>query len=219
MVARAVAHVPGATRKFFKDRHTKSIDHAPPRVDEALVRTEVLLPGGLVGVRPLAADGLPGLLPARGIAVSEWPQTRKRNHPLPSFLETSRIDGVKATLHDRTPGSHRIFRRISSSCFSGATSFPSNSAIIWACFLSFFSTDGHACKCMGFSPGLSRVIIRKSRWTFRRTALLSSFDLSAPDASADLIIDRGGFQTHCSCFTIASLTCVERRLAALSRDA
>ena len=78
MVARAVAHVPGATRKFFKDRHTKSIDHAPPRVDEALVRTEVLLPGGLVGVRPLAADGLPGLLPARGIAVRMASKSKKK---------------------------------------------------------------------------------------------------------------------------------------------
>ena len=37
---------------------------------------------------------------------SEWAQIRKRNHPLPSFLETSRIDGVKAPLHNGTPRSH-----------------------------------------------------------------------------------------------------------------
>ena len=86
MVARAVAHVPGATRKFFKDRHTKSIDHAPPRVDEALVRTEVLLPGGLVGVRPLAADGLPGLLPARGIAVSIRMASNSKKKPPTSII-------------------------------------------------------------------------------------------------------------------------------------
>ena len=78
---------------------------------------------------------------------------------------------------------------------------------------SFFSTDGHACKCIGFSPGRSRVISRKSRWTFRRTALLSSFDLSAPEASADLIMLLGGFQTHWSCLIIASLTCVEWTLS------
>ena len=64
---------------------------------------------------------------------------------------------------------------------------------------------------MGFSPGRSKVIIRKSRCTFLNTAEDSSLDLSAPDASADLIMLRGGFQTHCSCLTIASLTCVERR--------
>ena len=153
----------------------------------------------------------------RGASRSERPQNPKRNHPLPSFLETSRVDGVKASLHDGTPRSHRIFRLISSSCFSGATSFPRSSAIIWAWRRSFFSTDGQACKCMGLSPGRSSVIIRKSRCTFLSTALLSSFDLSAPDASADLIIDRGGFQTHCSCFTIASLTCGERRLGSRTR--
>ena len=47
---------------------------------------------------------------------------------------------------------------------------------------------------MGFSPGRSRVISRKSRCTFRSTAEDSSFDLSAPLASADLIMERGGFE-------------------------
>ena len=42
--------------------------------------------------------------PARSIAVrSEWPQTRKRNHPRPRLMDTSRIDGVNAPLHDGTP--------------------------------------------------------------------------------------------------------------------
>ena len=27
---------------------------------------------------------------------SEWPQNRKRNHPRPSLMHTSRVDGVKA---------------------------------------------------------------------------------------------------------------------------
>ena len=36
---------------------------------------------------------------------SERPQNRKRNHPRPSFPETTRIDGVKASLHNGTPRS------------------------------------------------------------------------------------------------------------------
>ena len=36
---------------------------------------------------------------------SESAQNRKRDHPLPSFLETSRVDGVKAPPHDGTPRS------------------------------------------------------------------------------------------------------------------
>ena len=34
---------------------------------------------------------------------SERPQNTKRDRPLPSFLETTRIDGVKAPQHRRTP--------------------------------------------------------------------------------------------------------------------
>mmetsp|Transcript_11881 Transcript_11881/g.35080 ORF Transcript_11881/g.35080 Transcript_11881/m.35080 type:complete len:239 (+) Transcript_11881:4615-5331(+) len=102
--------------------------------------------------------------------------------------------------------SSRIFRRISSSCFSGATSFPSSSAMYCACLRSFFRTCGQSWRCMGFSPGRSSVISRKSRCTFLRTAELSNLDLSAPLASADLIMERGGFQTHCSCCIMASLT-------------
>merc|ERR1712078_501742 len=41
---------------------------------------------------------------------SERPQTRKRNHPFPSFLETTRVDGVKASLHDGTPRSYALRR-------------------------------------------------------------------------------------------------------------
>ena len=37
---------------------------------------------------------------------SERPQTRKRNHPRPRLMDTSRVDGVKASLHNGTPGSH-----------------------------------------------------------------------------------------------------------------
>ena len=36
---------------------------------------------------------------------SERPQHRKRDHPLPSFLETTRVDGVKAPQHRGTPDS------------------------------------------------------------------------------------------------------------------
>ena len=39
-------------------------------------------------------------------AASECTQNRKRDHSLPSFLETTRVDGVKASLHNRTPRSH-----------------------------------------------------------------------------------------------------------------
>ena len=35
-------------------------------------------------------------------SVSKRAQTRKRNHPPPSFLETSRVDGVKAPPHFKT---------------------------------------------------------------------------------------------------------------------
>ena len=37
---------------------------------------------------------------------SETAQTRKRNHPRPRLMDTSRVDGVKASLHNGTPGSH-----------------------------------------------------------------------------------------------------------------
>ena len=43
----------------------------------------------------------------RRLRGSEWPQIRKRNHPRPSFPETTRVDGVKAPLHDGTPRSYR----------------------------------------------------------------------------------------------------------------
>ena len=62
MVARTIAHVPGATGELLKDRHAESIDHAPPRVDEPLIATQVLLAGRFISMSPLAADGLPGLL-------------------------------------------------------------------------------------------------------------------------------------------------------------
>ena len=37
---------------------------------------------------------------------SERPQTRKRNHPRPRLMDTSRVDGVKAPLHNGTPRSY-----------------------------------------------------------------------------------------------------------------
>ena len=43
--------------------------------------------------------------------MSERPQNRKRDHPLPSFLETRRVDGVKAPPHDGTPRSRRACYR------------------------------------------------------------------------------------------------------------
>ena len=81
MVAGTVAHVPGAAGELLKDRNAESIDDPPPRMDEALVATQVLLPGRLVRVRPLAADGLPGLLPARGIAVSVRMASNSKKKP------------------------------------------------------------------------------------------------------------------------------------------
>ena len=46
---------------------------------------------------------------ARRVAVArrgpKWPQNRKINHPRPPLLETTRVDGVKAPLHDGTPRS------------------------------------------------------------------------------------------------------------------
>ena len=43
---------------------------------------------------------------------SERPQTRKRNHPLPSFLETTRLNEVKAPPHDGTPRSRLVHLRL-----------------------------------------------------------------------------------------------------------
>ena len=43
---------------------------------------------------------------------SEPARNRQRNDPLPSFLETSRIDGVKAPPHDGTPRSHVVVARL-----------------------------------------------------------------------------------------------------------
>ena len=46
--------------------------------------------------------------PARSIAVrSEWPQNRKRNHPLHGEMDTSHINKVKTPQHDGTPRAHR----------------------------------------------------------------------------------------------------------------
>ena len=59
--------------------------------------------------------GRTDLGPARSISRrtrSERPQNRQRDHPLPSFLETTRVDGVKASLHDGTPRSHRQDRPV-----------------------------------------------------------------------------------------------------------
>ena len=41
--------------------------------------------------------------PARGVAVA---RNRKRNHPLHCEMETTRVDGVKAPQHFKTPRSH-----------------------------------------------------------------------------------------------------------------
>ena len=49
----------------------------------------------------------------RGLSTrSERPQNHKRDHPLPSFLQTTRVDGVKASLHNRTPRSDDERRQI-----------------------------------------------------------------------------------------------------------
>ena len=51
----------------------------------------------------------------RGLSTrSERPQNRKRDHPLPSFLETTRVDGVKAPQHRGTPRSDLLVRRFQS---------------------------------------------------------------------------------------------------------
>ena len=39
---------------------------------------------------------------------SEWPRNRKKDHPRPRLMDTSRVDGVKAPQHRGTPRSHRI---------------------------------------------------------------------------------------------------------------
>ena len=47
----------------------------------------------------------------RGLAVStrsERPQNQKENHPRPRLIPTSRIDGVKAPQHFKTPRSDRL---------------------------------------------------------------------------------------------------------------
>ena len=38
---------------------------------------------------------------------SEWPQNRKRDHPRPRLLETTRLDEVKAPQHRGTPRRHQ----------------------------------------------------------------------------------------------------------------
>ena len=86
MVARTVAHVPGAAGELLKDRHAEAIDHSPPGMDEALITTQVFLPGRFIRVRPLAADGLPGLLPARGIAVSVRTASNSKTKPPTSII-------------------------------------------------------------------------------------------------------------------------------------
>ena len=44
----------------------------------------------------------------RGLATrSEWPQTRNRTNPRHREMDTSRVDGVKAPLHNGTPRSHQ----------------------------------------------------------------------------------------------------------------
>ena len=63
-------------------------------------------------------QGLRGAFPSKR---SEWPRNRKRNHPRPSFLETSHINKVKAPQHVKTPRSHRLpmyFPLISRSAFA-----------------------------------------------------------------------------------------------------
>ena len=45
--------------------------------------------------------------PVSTCAKSEWPQNPKRNHPRHLLLETTRVDGVKVSLHNGTPRQHR----------------------------------------------------------------------------------------------------------------
>ena len=49
----------------------------------------------------LRAEGSTSFLDLRGAS-----HNRTRDHPRPSFLETTRVDGVKAPPHDGTPRSH-----------------------------------------------------------------------------------------------------------------
>ena len=57
---------------------------------------------GTLGLTTARQSLGPKSSPARKRSVSKRAQTRKRNHPPPSFLETSRVDGVKAPLHFKT---------------------------------------------------------------------------------------------------------------------
>ena len=50
-------------------------------------------------------QGLRGAFPSKR---SEWPRNRKRDHPRPSFLETSHINKVKAPQHVKTPRYYRF---------------------------------------------------------------------------------------------------------------
>ena len=48
-----------------------------------------------------------GLL-AMIVACAERPRNQKRNHPLHCEMDTSRLDGVKASLHNGTPRSRQL---------------------------------------------------------------------------------------------------------------
>ena len=50
-----------------------------------------------------------------GVAASERPQNRKRNHPLHGEMDTSRIEEVKTPQHDGTPRSHVAGRELDAS--------------------------------------------------------------------------------------------------------
>ena len=61
--------------------------------------------------------GAPYIIPEdesrrRASSSHETAQNRKRDHPPPALPETTRLDGVKAPLHDGTPRSHRQQARV-----------------------------------------------------------------------------------------------------------
>ena len=87
--------VDGAGRPKF-DFHTGNNVH----LVEHAVGVEVEVAARLPELDVRDVRRVEELVPARSIIRSERPQSRKRDHPLPSFLETTRVDGVKASLKD-----------------------------------------------------------------------------------------------------------------------
>ena len=82
------------------------LDELLREVDEGTSRDRCLAPGRALGLDVLLRGA------SRSLDAVRTASNSKKNHPLHGEMDTSRVDGVKAPLHNGTPRSHRREERV-----------------------------------------------------------------------------------------------------------